>query len=385
MTPCLFVAAFVAAFAAAPRPEMLPHPTVYQMASRARAIVEGTVDKEGVVRITRRFLVPDGEQIGASIRVPSLSAMPKRVQNVGAAAGDPIRPDSVLLFLAERTHDDVWEPMHLIRGVARGAIWFEGDAAWGYAQWINPGPYALCRWLVPQGADRVRAVPKELRQITERAVAAREKWQETLQVEGAERRAAALARWFSPSTSPDGKWWRGRVWPELLQASDALGAQMARPLGKVVQVDVDPDAVATAADALGRLGARGREATPSLIARLRDLRGAQPIFLVRALRRLADPRAEHVLRDLMKHEDLFVVAEAGAALHAAGLDGVVPLLVAGFPDSITTPVRRSAVATMLGLLYELEPARAERLVVDRYLDDEQLMMQRPWLRRLRRR
>ena len=40
---------------------------------------------------------------------------------------------------------------------------------------------------------------------------------------------------------------------------------------------------------------------------------------------------------------------------------------------------------MLELLHDIEPATAERLVKERFLDCEQLMMQRPWLRALRRR
>ena len=80
-----------------------------------------------------------------------------------------------------------------------------------------------------------------------------------------------------------------------------------------------------------------------------------------------------------------MVAEAAAALAASGGEGVVPLLLERFPEHIGGAADRGAVASMLEVLRALDAEAAKKLVVARYLDDEQLMMQRPWLRRLRRR
>ena len=368
-----------------PHREMLPHPSVYRMAGDARAVVEGTVGERGAVTVTRRFFVADGETIGATIRVPSLVDMPLREPAIGGGQNRLIEPDRVLLFLGERVRGDEWVPLQLHQGVARGVLWFDDDEAWGYGQWVVPGRYVLRRWYHGHGREQVAATPTSVRERVARAVDARAKWRATLAIEDPQRRAGELVKWFSPSTSPDGDDWLERIWPDLMQASDAVGAPMVEPLAQIVRVGETPHAVATAADALARLGPTARPAAPSVIARLRALRGAEPIFLVRCLRRLADRRAQAVLRDLMDHDDAFVVAEAAMALHASGGEGVAELLAARIPESTATPEQRGAVASMLELLHNLDPAVAERLVVARYLDDEQLMMQRPWLRRLRRR
>jgi len=358
---------------APPLPEMLPHPSAYRMTSQARAVVEGTLAENGVVSITERYWVRPGDKIGAAITVPALRGIDKA----------KLRPDSVVLFLADNPRGDVWGPMHNLGGAARGVIWLEGEAAWGYGQKMNPGGYSLMRWGFGWGRERVEATAKTLRQEVRNGVVARKQWQATLRVKDPVERAAGLVRWFGPKTSPDGKRWRERLWPELMQACDVVGEPIVKPLARIVQVGADPDVVVAAGDALARLGRTGQAAVPAFIARLRDPRGVKPIFLVRSLRSLSDPRAVDVLRDYVAHEDLFVAVAAAKALHASGAKDVVALLAPRVPKTIDDAPTLSVVASMLEVIHDLEPAVAERLVVERFLDHGQLMMQRPWLRRLR--
>lgn len=358
---------------APPLPEMLPHPTAYRMANQARAVVEGTLAENGVVSITQRYWVRPGDQIGAAITVPVL-------RGIDTAK---LRPDSVILFLADNPRGDVWVPMHNLGKASRGVIWLEREAAWGYAQKMNPGGYSLARWGFGWGAQRVDASAKAVRQEVREGVVARQQWQATLRLRDPAARAAALVRWFDPKTSPDGKRWRERLWPELMKATDALGEPIVKPLARIVKVGADPDVVVAAGDAVARLGRVAQPAVPAFIARLRDLRGVQPIFLLRSLRSLADPRAVDVLRDYIAHEDLYVAVAAAKALHASGGKDVVARLTPRVPETIADRQALSVVASMLEVIHDLEPAVAERLVAERFLDHGQLMMQRPWLRRLR--
>lgn len=385
MMICSLLAAAVL-FAGDPpaRREMLPHPSVFRMANQARAIVEGQANGKGVVTITKRWLVQPGDQIGATIAVPSLVSMSKMPGPLARIAGAvPIQPVAVLLFLQDNPKGNTWVPMHLIGKAARGVIWETKAAPWGYTQTMNPGPYSLRQWQFFEGERQVEATMNRVRTLVAAGVTARGKWQQTLAIGDPIQRANALANWFSPETSPDGKWWRERVWPDLQKASADLGEVMVKPLTRIVKASTSPHAVATAADALGRLGPRARDGAPALIARLRDLSGAEPIFLVRALRRLADPRAQDVLRDLVAHKDLPVAMEAAIALHASGGDGAVEMLVERMPAVIDARHQLGVVSQMLEFVHDHQPELAEKLVVNRYLDCRQLMMRRPWLRRIR--
>jgi hypothetical protein len=373
----IFVTALLAATIAGdppPKWERLPQPSVYRMANQARAVVEGTPGPNGVVTITARYWVKPGDKVSDAITVPALRTVPQKAN---------AQPDSVLLFLAENTRGDVWVPMHHYGKAARGVIWFENGAAWGYAQAMNPGGYSLMRWGFGFGKQRVLASPKQLRKTVQVGVAARKKWQATLRIADRAERAAALMTWFDPATSPDGEHWQERLWPELMKASGDVGEVIVKPLAHVVQVGAEERAVVAAADALSRFAGRAQKATPALIARLRDLRGVKPIFLLRALERLADPRAAHVLRDYVAHEDLFVATAAAKALKASGGKDVVDFLVQRLPKEIESHEMLGAVAAILEVIHGMQPLVAERLVVERFLGNDQLMKQRTWLRRLR--
>lgn len=344
------------------------------MANLARAVVEGKLGPNGVVRITQRYWVKPGDTVNDAITVPALRAAPQKTN---------AQPDSVLLFLAENDGGDIWVPMHRYGKAARGVIWFENGAAWGYGQAMNPGGYSLMQWAFGFGRQRVLATPKQVRQAVQAGVAARQKWQATIEIADRAERAVALMTWFDPRTSPDGEHWQERLWPDLMKASDDVGDAIVTPLAGVVQARADARAVVAAADALSRFGRRAQLAAPAFIARLRDLRGVKPIFLLRALQRLGDRRAAHVLRDYVAHKDLFVAIAAAKALQASGGRDVVDLLTPRVPKEIEGREMLGAVASMLEVIHGIKPSVAERLVVERFLDYEQLMMQRQWLRRLR--
>lgn len=375
-----------AAVRVAPGPwEMMPHPSVFRMAGQARAIVEGTATAKGIVTVTKRHLVRDGDRVADEIQVPSLATMPKAARPLGALNGlgrQPIKIESVLLFLERREQGGEWVPMHLIGKAARGVLWFEKGAVWGYAQSMNPGAYVLSRWVFHRGKQTVNATPKEVRAALAAGLAGRDRWRRMLAIEDATERAAALMKWFDPAISPDGEWWRERLWPDAGRACDQLGEAVVKPLAKLVQAG-SAEAASAAADALWRQGKRARPAVPSFIARLRDPRGVDAILLLRVLGRLDDPRAADVLRDHVSHRDPFAAIEAAKGLQRLGGQGVVDLLVARLPTEIDDAVTLSVVANMLEVIHDIEPRRAVALVERHFLDCGQLMMQRRWLREIR--
>ncbi|MFK7740085.1 MAG: hypothetical protein AB8H80_07145 [Planctomycetota bacterium] len=207
--------AFLALALAAPSPppnlfEMLPHPSLYRMANIARAIVEGSLGADGAVTITHRFYVEKGEQVADTIRVQGLAGMPRTVdararRALGAAVAQPVQPDTVLLFLAERTVDKKWQALHHYGKAARGVVWNMDGELHGFAQRQNPGPYRLVRWQDQPTAFRDETA-KSARALIQKALAARAQWQQTLAIAEQEDRAQQLLRWFSANTSPDGEW-----------------------------------------------------------------------------------------------------------------------------------------------------------------------------------
>lgn len=365
--------------------ELLPHPSVHRMANQARAIVEGTATAKGVVTVTKRYLVRPGDVVGATISVPSLAGMPKSAPAAGVIGGGrpAIKPDSVLLFLKDNPKGDEWVPVHLYGKAARGVLWFAKRDVWGYAQAMNPGGYSLTKWSFLIAKQRVPAQPKEVRDAVAKGVVGAQAWQDLLRIQDKAERARALMLWIDPATSPDGAWWRERLWPDCMRAWDELGEAAVKPLAHVVRVSANPDVVAAAVDGLRLLAGRARSATPSLIARLRDLRGAAPIPLLRAVHEIADRRAEHVLRDYVAHDDPFAAIEAARGLHRVGGKGVVDLLVARIPKEIVDRVALRVVASMLEVIHDIDPVRAEELVARHFLESDRLLKQRRWLRQIR--
>ena len=105
----------------------------------------------------------------------------------------------------------------------------------------------------------------------------------------------------------------------------------------------------------------------------------------------SSPERERAVRlglhdyDQLDAEDLFFVAEAAKALLACGgpADEVVRRLLPRLPETLDDSRSVSAAAGLLEIVHNHDPRAAERIVVERYLDCGQLMMQRRWLRRLR--
>ena len=393
MTTTTAVLSFALAAAMAPvEPpprEMLPHPSAFRMACTADAVVEATLGDGGSVTIVTRHFVRDAQPgemaVGATVEVPQLADLPQRVFNIGGVPGpaQDLEPDRVVLFLLRGAGPGQWVPMLHIGDGARGVLWLQGDEVYGYGQFLNPGSYVLLRWHLQSGQQRIAAKPKHIRAAVAKAAVARIAWRDALRIRDREQRAAAVAKWFSPTTSPDGAWWQERVAADLRRVVGDLGELMAKPLGHIVQVDESADAVDAAAHAIGRIGTAARQATPALIARLRAPRGARRIALVEALERLADPRAQDVLRDAVGHPDPFVAAAAGAALHASGGADAARLLVERMPEGLDEVHTVAAVDALLAALRAIAPGQAVRIVRDRFLDVDELVQMRAWMRRLR--
>lgn len=357
-----------------------PHPSAFRMANLAERIVEARVLDDGRVEAITDHFVAAGVTAPRVFSVPSLAAMPRVPFDWNERATEPIRVDTVLLFLIAGD-DGTWEPLHLLDGRARGVVWFAGHEAWGYAQWINPGHYELTRWNLLDGPDALPASPAAVRREVATGLAARARWQRALAIADGQRRAEVLATWFSPATSPDGAHWRERWWPDLHDAARALGAPLVLPLAEVIANDADGEAVGFAARGLEDLQTGARGAVPAAIARLRDLRGARAVDLLRLLRAAQDRRAIEVLREYTAKAGAFDAAEAGLALHRCGDREAAARLRARVPLAADGSLSIAEIAALLDALHEVDAAGAEALLGARFQDVRELMAQRGWMRR----
>ncbi|MCB9877878.1 MAG: hypothetical protein H6835_09780 [Planctomycetes bacterium] len=383
----LLIAALVFSLADASRPPLalLPHPSAFRMANEARAVVEGTLQADGSVAVTVRHFVGEGVQVADTIRVRGLAEMPltEGLWGMVGKPAPPIEPDAVLLFLEACGDDGRWSAVHHHGDAARGVVWLVGDAAFGYAQVMNPGPYVLGAWTGRLEGDAYGEMTcADVRAEVAAGVVARATWRATMAVEDADRRAKALVAWLSPQTSPDGAHFRERF-GDVMAAAEALGEHLVSPLARVVQSDASADAVGLAAYLVTRLGERAAAAAPSLIARLRDPRGCDPRQLLSALRALRDPRARDVLRDRVLDPDPFVAASAAQALFACGDHGAAELLAARVPGMIFSATEVQGLAALLEALHDLDAAQAEQLLRERFLEWEELTGRRDWTRRVR--
>jgi len=361
-----------------------PHPSAYRMANLAQWIVEGRLLGDGRIEVATEYHVAPGVGTTRVFAVPSLAAMPRVPFDWNGRTHEPIRVDTVLLFLQANPDDGAWEPLHLLEGRARGVLWFAGDEVWGYAQQINPGPYELTRWQDRDGDQSTPADPPGVRREIAAGLVARQRWQATLAIADPERRAAAVADWFSPRTSPDGARWQEREWPDLQAAAQALGERMVAPLAKLIATDPDEGAVGAAVRVLCDLQTEARDAVPAAIGRLRDLRGARAFDLLRLLRAAQDPRAIDVLRDQVASAAPFAAAEAGLALHCCGDAEAAARLRARLTADSDGTLAVAEIAALLDALHDIDAAAAEALVRTRFAQLDALWTQRNWLRRLAR-
>ena len=375
----------IAVLALGPMPPrgLLPHPSAYQMAGEACAVVEGVLQQDGSINVKARLFVGAEVEVADSLVVRGLSGMPRVVDPFGRAGNkQAIAPDSVLLFLDHRDADGTWSAYCHHGMAARGVIWFVGATSFGYAQCINPGPYVLGEWTGPGEGKPACMTPTAIGAEVVAAVAVRQQWRETLAIVDLDQRAKALAQWFSPSTSLYGSRWLER-YRELQDACDVLGERMVPLLARVVQSDADPKAADFAASSIARMSTRGRATTPALIARLRDPRGASLQSLVSGLRALRDPRAQNVLHDCVLDDDMHLAALAARALAACGGDEAATLLAARMPGMIFASEQVAGLAAMLDALHDLDADRAEQLLRERFLAWEELGKRREWMRRVR--
>jgi len=378
---CLLVACVLLGAASTRLPSIKPHPSAYRMANEAACIVEGRVVAEDTVAVTRRHFVAPSVQVPERITVPGLSAMSLRPFGFGKQE-EPIAPDLVLLFL-----DDAgggrFAPLYLLERTARGVLWLCGEQVYGYRQYINPGPYELGTWEhVADGELDGIATPTDVRAEIALGLAARTKWQATLAIADAKERAAAVARWCSPSTSPDGWRWSERCWPDLRQQARELGPQLVAPLARLVATDADASAVGFAASLLADMGGKATVAAPMVIARLRQPGAANRFDLVRALAALRDPRAIDVLRDNLDADDDFLAAEVALGLHRCGDAEAADRVADRVPSHVDGDHPVAGVVALLDALHEIDAERAAALFFTRFADDQQVRSARRWLREL---
>jgi len=358
-----------------------PHPTPFRMANEATVVVEGTAALDGTVSVTRTWFAAPGVTVGATIVVPALAGASRRPFSFGPRQEPAIAPDTVVLFLV-RGADGSFEPLLRIDGDnARGIVWFEGEKVFDYAQPINPGPYELVRAQHVDGAQPVATTPADVRAQVRDGLVARAKWAATLAIADADERARAVVGWIG-SQSPDGSFWSERVWADLEPAIEALGPRAVPHVARVVATHAEPDAVATACRVLRKAGDAGRGAVPALIGRLRDLRGAEAIHLVRGLGLFADERSIPVLLDQLDAPDGCFVAEVAGVLQRAGATGFVDRIVARIPTAVDEAPSIDWLAGMLDAVHAVDPERARRLVRDRFADCGPLREKRPWIDRL---
>ncbi len=359
---------------------MKPHPSVFRMANEAVVVVEGTAAADGTVTVTKNWFTAAGETVGATISVPTLPLASRKPFAFGLK-NDPIVPDAVLLFLV-RAKDGTWEPLLRIDGDnPRGIVWFEGDRVFEYTQMINPGPYELCRADHQDEKVKLLTKPEEVRQQVAAGLVARAQWGKVRAIADGETRTRELVGWIG-SQAPDGKHWYERVWADLGPAIKAEGVRAVPFLAKVVATHDEADAVSTACRLLLDLGPEARDAVPSLIARLRDLRGAAPVDMVRALQAIPDKRAIAVLLDQLEAKDGWMVEEVAIALHRSGASGFVDRIVSRIPPTVDEADSIQWLADMLDAVREVDATLAERIVRERFFGDAKLCAERQWIRQL---
>lgn len=382
-TRLLFAAALLTAV---PAPlSLLPHPSPYRMADVADAIVEGVLRDDGTVAVTDRHFAAPGIEVPAALRVEALAEMTRTPFSFGGDEQKPIRPDGVLLFLAATGAEArTWTPLHLHYGRARGVLWFQGEAVFGYAQCINPGPYELVAMEHVDGDRTAAYTPATVRAEILRGLASRAKWRAALAIEDPAARARELVSWLGPD-GPDGDRWIERAWPDGLRDLARCGDAAVEPLAEVVRSHRDETVVGAAAHVLTELASKGegaRAATPALVDRLTKPAGVRPRQLIRALHALADPRAAAALRAVCERGELVDAADAAVALRRCGGADAPNLLVARLPTAVADESQHTGVVAVLEALHELEPEVAVRLVRERYLGATAMLQQRGWMREL---
>ena len=381
LLPVVLLAAVPCRIPPVAAPSIKPHPSANRMANEAECIVEGRVVAADTVAVTRRHFAAPSRLVPERLTVPGLSAMSLSPFEFGRQT-KAVQPDSVLLFL-RADGDDRFAPLYQLEGAARGVLWLSGERVFGYRQFINPGPYELDVWPhLAAGEVLGEATPADVRTEVEQGLAARAKWQATLAIEGEHQRAAAVARWCSPATSPDGWRWSERCWPDLREQGRLLGVALVPPLAQLVADEPDGQAVGFALALLANLGERARQAAPLVIARLQRTDGASPYDLVRALAAFGDPRAIDVLRDRLGDRDDHLAAEAALGLHRCG-DGEAAVRVSErIPTAVDGDHPEAGVVALLDALHEIDADRAVALYRARFADVEGMRAARRWLREL---
>ncbi len=369
----------VAAFPALP--SIKPHPSAYRMANEAVCIVEGRVVAADTVVVVQRHFVSPSVQVPDRLVVRGLSAMSLRPFEFGQV-NEAVEPDRVLLFLDV---DDAggFVPLYLLEGTARGVLWLCGEQVFGYRQFINPGCYELAPWPhVVAGKVDGDATPAHVRAEIEQGLVARASWQATLAIDDVQARAAAVARWCSPATSPDGWRWQERCWPDLREQGRRLGEPLVAPLARLVATEADASAVGFALSLLADMGERARAAAPMAIARLRGPGAANRVELVRALAAFRDPRAIDVLRDHLADEDDFLAAEVALGLLRCGDPQAGDRVAARVPTFVDDDHPEAGVVALLDALHEIDAERAVALYHARFGAVKEMRTARRWLREL---
>ncbi|MFK7740086.1 MAG: hypothetical protein AB8H80_07150 [Planctomycetota bacterium] len=159
---------------------------------------------------------------------------------------------------------------------------------------------------------------------------------------------------------------------------------MVLPLARLLADRIEPETAELILQMLMRFRRPAlAAAVPHVTQRLLSHQGIQPVFAIRVLGRAADPRAQDTLRFYIADDKLPVALAAAQALLACGDKASARLLAERLPATIADRRERAAVAAALEFVHANEPDLGERIVRQRYLDDSELMQQRPWLRRLR--
>lgn len=198
LVACVFVTIAVGAKAAE-----IPRPSIVAMCEQADAVVECTQEGDGTFNVSHVFKLRAGSTIGRVIEVPYFVDHPPVFWNSGGSLKEakPLPVDRVLLFL-QRTKSSEWAPLGEAVGGALGVVWMDGEQAYWYVQFWNPGGLRL--WRREEGAPLSRGLivhddPLEEVKI---GVVDSQRWQGTLAVAGPEERADALARYLIKRTSP---------------------------------------------------------------------------------------------------------------------------------------------------------------------------------------
>ena len=315
----LFILVF-SLFTLPARADLMPHDSVVQMCASADLIVEGTADKAGDgFTISAVHHDPSGKlEPGDRITVAHLSSHSRTPNHPFATEQLPNTTRQAVLFLLSKKVDRLYTPISCYAdpekgGGSRGLLWWNDQKCFGYAQMINPGPYALTDGGNSHRTPDIKALRTEVKKGLKTAA----RWRELQAIKDPAKKAQAIAA----------AWQEGgpiRSLFSLRKELRKIGKLAVAPLKDLLETaprDAQLNDVVLTLYDIGRSDPKTIASTTKLlIDRLNDPGPTARYYILSALTSTRDPKAIPAIRPLLTQEEfgMQVRVQAAEALAAMG-------------------------------------------------------------------